>query len=563
MLLAGGVAVLVFLLANAFCHITFLNNDDVSIQRAISGWQTGVPYPAHPFANPLLSAPVSLLYRLFPAIAWWGRLQQAAMLLSITVTGCCLLLAADGAGIRPAHALGGFALLCLGVFSSAIVQIAFTLTAALAGTAAVSLILTEDPARPCAWPRRISALLLLLACFLFRNSSGICVLPFFLFACAYRVVLPACGAGLVRRARMRNAACLLLGVAISALAIAANAHGRVHFNDPGYEEFDAARSAFADYPHPSYAEDPALYASVGWDETLYDLASSWCFLDERIDADALNAIAAAGVQPRSVAQKLSDALQNGIALARGNGRMQWVLAFPAAAFIWMLLGLSKRRESLLPALAAGCFALGAFLLCGYLCYTGRFLLRTFFLIAYPATAAILLTALEVRRLPPRLRMPKWAGALAATLLLAPSLAGSVLTCRALVLYDPGPTLARVDDMYAYALANPDNIYIRDTYTINDIDAFRTFPERQPTNVIEWGGNGMYTGALSRQVALNGLAAFNGETLLGENVYLITTRGSAQEAFLLRYARDRLRAETIELVAEFGDRLAVYRFRRDG
>ena len=562
-LIAGGTVALVFALAQLFCDISFLTNDDTSIQRTIAGWQTGEPYLAHPFLNILFSAPVSLLYRLFPAIAWWGRLQQAAVFVSLTVIGCCLFLEFERAAVRPSVAIGAFVLLCFGVFSYPIVRISFTLTAALCGTAAVALMLTEDPLRPLAWSRRGSALVLLLFCFLFRNSSGISILPFFLLAAAYRTVRPRCKDRDMRRARMRGGLCVLLAVALSALAIGANAYGRSHFNDPGYEEFDAARSAFTDYPHADYAEDPSLYASLGWDETVYQLVESWCFMDERVTVDALNTIAEnAAHHDRTVAEKLIDALENGIALGRGNGVMQWVLAFTVGIFLWMLLLFCFRQRALLPALCCVCFALGAFLLCGYLCYTGRFLLRTFFLIAYPATISILLTALEVYASPERRRLPRRVHAAVLLLLLLPALAGTVLSCRALVLFDPSARLARIDTMYAYVLAHPDTVYIRDFSTIDDTDAFRTFPAEKPTNLLDWGGHGMYTGALRRQLALNGLPALNQDALLMDHVRVLTTKGSAQEKYILRYAEETLHADTIECVDTFGDGFIIYRFGKD-
>ena len=60
-----------------------------------------------------------------------------------------------------------------------------------------------------------------------------------------------------------------------------------------FRAYNSARVAYMDYPHVSYKENPEVYENYGWDENLASLVNSWCFLDERVTAEAFYNIASA------------------------------------------------------------------------------------------------------------------------------------------------------------------------------------------------------------------------------------------------------------------------------
>ena len=61
----GLLAALLLALIRTPWPVTFLNNDDTNIMRALSGDYSGVPTASHPFINVVLSVPCSVTSSVF------------------------------------------------------------------------------------------------------------------------------------------------------------------------------------------------------------------------------------------------------------------------------------------------------------------------------------------------------------------------------------------------------------------------------------------------------------------------------------------------------------------
>ena len=81
-----------FILLTYFtCGIWFETNDDVFIAEMLSGKLTGVPEYHCPYVSSIITLPISLLYRAFAGVPWWGIFLFTLLLLSIFIIVFCLV----------------------------------------------------------------------------------------------------------------------------------------------------------------------------------------------------------------------------------------------------------------------------------------------------------------------------------------------------------------------------------------------------------------------------------------------------------------------------------------
>ncbi len=566
------VAAVCVVLTLAICKVSFLNNDDGNIMYALAGYRTGTPYPTHRFINVALGVAISGLYRLLPSVPWWTLYQIAALLLSLVVINACICKFSNRAGLSIWVGVGLMVIMYLGMFAYTLCWITFTLTAGMLGTAACALVFALDwemDGKGERWIAIIGGPVLLLLCFFTRNSSGYSLLCFFAAAVLYQFIRAG------KRYRVKVAALAAGGLAVAVLAVALNSWGVARFNPPVYPEFEAARGRFIDYPHVTYTEDPEFFATLGWDETIYDLADNLCYLDPAVNADTMNAVVDYPHGTEGLTARLADTLAYGEAYFRGSGVSQYMLVIPVVILVW-LLWVCARKKRFFPEGFIGCaVAAGAFLLCFYLCFMGRFPVRTFMLIAIPTGVLELLALLTVWRrqgdckqeLSPELSNNKkekrnfavvWkcAGIFISALLVA---WGVGMSQSVLLGYDNSELIAQNARVEAYVMAHPDNVYITDVTGIENIDAFATYPADKPVNLVDWGGTGMHSGWKEAQLRLNGVEDFTGEIFQREGVYFITPAEGEKLNMLNRYLTAHWGATGYTAHERITGELTVYRF----
>ncbi len=568
--LAGALAAVWCLLIRATHLITFLNNDDTNILKTLAGYFTGEPYASHPFINWMLGVFVNRLYRLLPAVRWWPLMHFCGLYLGSAAVTAAVLKAGAHKKLPLVFPLFAASAMMLLFFSYALVTMAFTLTAGVLGAGAFALFLAfgldeTDERRPVG--ALLPILLLLAGCFLFRNSSGISLLPFFALSAAYQLVRAA---RLPERAACRRAlwirAPFTAAAALTALALVlSNAWGIERINGADYVAFDTARSKFMDYPHDSYDENPALYEAVGWDETLYDMAEARFFMDPRINAGTLNYIAEhSSVSDRSVQARFLDALRTGVQMARGNGQIKYTLLPMLCLLAVGTVGFVRRREKWPEFATLLCCALGGFLLAFYLCYMGRFLLRLYLLLAYPTAAGLLILTLllvdgkcALRADRPRAYRER---NLVLTLVFAAALLFSgIKTLAALdASDDAADTLHASRQLKQYAIEHRRNIYIRAVNVGNDIDPYMLYPDTKPINLLDWGGTGMYTGVMKAQIHANGLDAFTPDVFRRDDVFFVSTVENHLSRHFLDYMKQYYGATDLVEVDRVTSFIVVYR-----
>ncbi|MBQ2770051.1 MAG: hypothetical protein IJF41_02300 [Clostridia bacterium] len=568
--LVGAIfAALLLLLIRAGYTVTFLTNDDTNILHTLAGDFTGTPEVSHPFINLLLGGVVSVCYSVMPGISWWLLFHLGALFFSLTAITACLIKGFLNRKLPLWMPFAAAFSLSAIQYAYCVIQMAFTLTSSMLGSAALAMILTygmdrRDITRPF-WA--IAAILFFAAgAIAFRNSSGIALFPFWALGILYRILtvhkdMPSL---FRKRARVLTA---LLGVLILVVGLGVtgvHSWSLAYINGEEFVAFDAARSRFMDYPRDTYEENPTLYEAVGWDETLYDLAVARFFMDERINTETLNYIGEnSSFQQQSFGERVACGLRLGMETVRGNGQILYCLVPMLLTLLIAGLGFFRRwdRTHLVPFAACCLFALGGFFLTLYLCYTGRFPLRTFFLLAYPTQIGLIFTCLPLVEgrcaLGAHLTRKRRFINLGLTGLVVLSLFWSVFSTKgALDTVKPGRTLRTSRTLYQYVLDHPTNVYFRHPLIGYDIDPYITYATKKPSNLIEWGGTGMHSAYQKKQLFINGIDSLTPDVFRRSDVYLVMLHEG--DPLFESYMQNEYGALYLEEVEVISSTLSVYR-----
>ncbi|MCE5188953.1 MAG: hypothetical protein LLF75_07200 [Eubacteriales bacterium] len=555
-------------IAAGLSTLTYYDNDDLNIAWALAGYRSGTPSFAHPFINCLTAILTSALYTILPGLPWWLILQLAATAAGMTAVFACILKTGHKNGLPLLPALLLLVALGAGLFYYGIVLVTFTLSAAAAGSGAVALVLAVDSGDSKKTQRGylIGSVALLAVSLLVRNSSGLAAACFTVGALIYR-------AGENRMEGERALAKRLLAffaVTVAAASILAgiNEYGREAQNPEGFVAYDEARSSYMDYPVDSYSANPALYQQAGWDGTLAALASSWFYLDERITTDAFSTISSGSAFENTPMIKR---LTSGVANIGGFFRISplaihyGVLVLAAYASALALLLLNRKRWTAF--FGASAYLLGAVLLLAYLISSGRMNLRVWMTVCILSSVSIWLCALKLMR--PREEGKRAAYFLrlaALALALAVSLGFGYKVFRTVISYEneTPDMLARAQAVVAYVQKHPDNVYFRDVYAANNVDALSIYADDPPTNLIDWGGCDMNTITRERQLEVNGLdGTFAKDLFPLKNVYYIGESTNRYLPMFAEYMQQHCNASGYEITDTIIDDIVAVHFTFEG
>ena len=568
MMLGACLTLLLVALTAAAFPITFLTNDDTSIMYTFAGYFTGEPYPIHGFVNLPLGYVTSLLYMLAPSVPWWPVLQLLCVAISIWVIFYTLWDIGDANGVSAWIMALVNVLLYATVLVYAVVRLSFTLTACMLGTAGILRLLSADTGgeagEPLSFCAMLESLALMIACFLFRNSTGYSMVCFWAAGVVYHALNT-----LVRwkKPERKRELLRILAYAVGCLAVFGalvwlNNWSYENMNPEGYAAFEDARGRYQDFPHVTYEEDPAFFASLGWDVEIYNLVENSCLIDPHVTAESLNAILDYDMgAPAPLTERIVSALQYGEAFFRGNGPAQYMLTVPVLTAIWAFYFFLRERKRGVEALIVFGLALGSFLLCLYLCFVERLILRAYQVIAIPAAAMMPALCLRIRGQRERPAKPKAAVALRVALILLSILAlgwGVTKNVFWMGQFDPRQGEQDMRTAEAYVMEHSENVYVVMPNFIFNNEAFKTYPDEKPTNLIDWGDTGMYSGWKTRQLERNGIDSFTPDVFRKGNVYLMGTYDGKELRVLLDYLVKDAGAKDYERVDTVGEGYAVFK-----
>ncbi len=557
-------ALVLIAFAAAMQTITFFDNDDLNVAWALAGYRSGTPSFGHPFINCIMAFIVSGLYTVIPQLPWWLLVQLLSVLLGVAAVFASLLKCGHRNDVPLLLVLGLIVALGAGLHFYGIVLVTFTISSGVVGSGAAALILAVDLNDSPKIQRRYLtfAVVLLAGSMLVRNSSGVAAACFVGGALVYRAV--EAGMSGERALAKRMLRYLTIAAAVTVVLVGVNAIGRSAQNPDGFTAYDEARASFMDYPHDSYGENPELYESVGWDRTLNALVSSWFYMDERVTTEAFNTI----VQGSQFAQMgFGERISNGVSVLK-----TFLGAYPLAVYIGGIAGASYltalglflfNRKRTLAFVAASAFLIGTGVLIAYLCYAGRINLRVWMSICIPATSAIWLCAFALYRSDEQTKQ-KPATRIVRVLIVGftviVSLGFGYKVFRTVMSYESDDMLASSQAVVAYALDHPDNVYVRDVYVANNVDALSVYPDEKPTNLMDWGGCDMNTAAREAQLGVNSLSSTYAVDLFQQdNVYYIGDLNDRYVGLFTGYMVETCGATGYDTVATIVDNIVVIQF----
>ena len=529
-------------------RITFFDVDDRNVAWALAGYRGGSPSFAHPFLNPVTAWAVSGLYLVFPKVPWWYTVQTACILLAAWTAGVSILDTAQRRRIPAVIPILLLTVMDAACFYYALTLVTFTLTSALLAAAACMRLLSARSKGETLW-----SLILLAAAFLIRQSSGLVGL------CYYFGCLAVCGVrergrrgggfGSWKRFLIRAVAAFL----IAAVLTGANMLGRAFQHPQGFLEFEDARAAFMDYPHDSFAENPGLYESVGWDENLYALTSAWFYMDARINAETLSAIhRGSSAESQDVQEHVLNALEVIRAFYGKYPIGEILTGITVLLFLLILIGYGGVFRKL----GAVALLLGGTVLLGYLGLQGRVNLRALMSLVFPCLGCLLILTEE-----------SFSGrrghgffSILAGMILGLALAGSYRIFRTVISYRAEEMLDRSNAVADYVLDHPDSLYIRDVYTGIDWNALRVYPDQKPVNLMDWGDCDTGTRARLDQWKANGFdAPREADVFLEPGVYYLCTEGEPYLDRMNEYMIRTWNASGYRIEDRIRDDILVVRF----
>ena len=512
------VTMIFFMLLYMESSIVFFINDDENIMYSLAGNYTyGIPAD-HSFINAILSLFLQGLYKIFPMISWYGFFHVAMLFLSMVICGKSILKIVHNNEGKFWQGIFLFLTVSLVVYTYPIVLMQFTTTSALSGVAAIVLIICIDMSTDSKLVISLDSVLsviMILMCYMHRKNSGYILFCFLLLSVIYKIF--------TSKEKMKNAVIhgllytisvmvLVLGVTFISQNVIRNSADWLEFY-----EYDNARYKMTDYPHDTIYSNPALYENIGWDESLYKIAGSplWFFMDDRINVETFNIISHTGYYNydnfdlRLIISRAVDLLRNEI-IARG------LTTF--FVIIWLIASaVAFSRKKWLDVLMLLCTAAGAFLMCFYLCWKGRFILRAFQVVFFPTI--IITMIMLVKNINLKYDLQK--AIIFASLIAAIAYGFDSFEVIKSLAEDRNVKSQRTLLIEQYAIENPENMYIYDTSLTFRYMPFVTYTESFPSNLMFWGGMGWKSPTYYKQLEMNNIKEMDSSVFLNENTYHIS------------------------------------------
>ena len=493
---AAAVTALFFVWALRVTVLSYMTNDDALFLRAIAQVpEKGLDATAGVFSSQLLSLALGKLYGLAPDGYWYLGYHLTVLLVSLTVIGRCILVKVCGRGWPAWAGAVLYGALCAGLFLYCFAAISFTVTPAVAGSAAAALTFCRDGNRTAAGRAvsDIAGAILLILCILQRQQTGLALLCFWALAAGYQLVRMLMARAGVGRAALFAGTCLAIFLGVTAI-------GRVTLVtvDPAYSRAEYYRSRIVDFLNDDITLEE--YEQAGVSRELATLIYGWFFMDEKVTTDLFRdvisihrAAETGGADAPAALSRLGGLCARLGTYVRSDRQMSWRLGAIGALFFCCAAAFLRFGRRYWPELLAALCCLGGMgILLLYLVDMGRFPIRVFLVVTLPAAVLLLLAALTVPAdaavpAPARQRAAGWMGAVCA---------GAAALCCAGCLYitPHAADAATRADVFGvqwaiedYARAHPDVTIVNSVYDYY-FDPIHT-PADYPDNRVLWGACG--------------------------------------------------------------------------
>lgn len=534
----------------ALVPITFETNDDAFLMSYLSGGKTGRPEADTIFNLFSWGKIVSSLYILNAGIPWYTLTFSLLTALSLITVCYCVVVS------FPKWGGSLFCLLyfCMFLYYSAIFQ--YTVVSAYCGVAAVSLLLTDKKEEDRKYVVVKNIIIFAFAFFavnLRKKVGGYLLLGNAVFVICLeilRYLLKAADRQKIKK--MFFSLFVMCAAVVISTAVNDLRYSQGEWKD--FQEFRSERVNFTDHSKLDYEPNKDLFDKIGWSEDFYELVKRWFFMDGAVNAETLSQI-----NERTE--------HDSIRVGRGILH-DWFPAIEFQVIVWVLLlvflladAVIHREGRLRRSIVSFLWLAVWFAETQYFGYTGRIMERAFEAWTLFAVVSSVLGSgghcQTVEEKPGRIiesaGIPVLVLVLCIVCVRYPS--GGYLRAKAFLAARNEAKITQAD-MEDYAMEHPENIYIYGTSTSGEGGPWRVYKERQPYNLMFWGGSFYNSPLYFAQLRKNGLEHLFTEDFFDENVYFMAREKPDENLF--NVMREKFPGCTYEIIDE-EDKFIVYRY----
>lgn len=292
----------IIVLAGIFGDYYFDLNDDVLMKDILAGVYTGTPAGHNIQMLYPISAFISLLYRVYRGLDWYGIFLCFCQYFCVfVILKRALSMSEDK--LYKGYAAASIFFFMLGAVGAHFLFVQYTFICGLMSATAVVLIMTHREGEKRDF---VLAVILIVVAFLIRSEMLLLTLPIvgvgiLIKWCFSRIELKEYYDGAVQVSRYGEKKSLFKEYAVLCLVIVGGlivslTANRIAYSSPEWKTFNAffdARTELYDFQYvPDYAENKNFYDSIGLSESQQKLLVNYNFgIDEEIDTQVIRAVA--------------------------------------------------------------------------------------------------------------------------------------------------------------------------------------------------------------------------------------------------------------------------------
>ncbi len=292
----------IIVLAGIFGDYYFDLNDDVLMKDILAGVYTGTPAGHNIQMLYPISAFISLLYRVYRGLDWYGIFLCFCQYFCVfVILKRALSMSEDK--LYKGYAAASIFFFMLGAVGAHFLFVQYTFICGLMSATAVVLIMTHREGEKRDF---VLAVILIVVAFLIRSEMLLLTLPIvgvgiLIKWCFSRIELKEYYDGAVQVSRYGEKKSLFKEYAVLCLVIVGGlivslAANRIAYSSPEWKTFNAffdARTELYDFQYvPDYAENKSFYDGIGLSESQQKLLVNYNFgIDEEIDTQVIRAVA--------------------------------------------------------------------------------------------------------------------------------------------------------------------------------------------------------------------------------------------------------------------------------
>ena len=495
------IIIFLFLLIKLTIPSAYLTNDDSSISDAISGAGYGKNIYTHQFIHPVLSVPLAFLSNIFTNIPWWYVWSNAVLLIGAILIHAGLLKLAHKHGYSIATAFVLLAVIDLSFICYTISNISFTIVPAILGSGLLVYVHIHNKTIP----STLITLLLFVIVFIYRKDTGIVCLCYLSLSLLF---VYSEGFKKNKKSIIHFALYISALLFISLALIISNKAIQKNVNGDAFIQFNKYRSQYMDYPTLNISDDPDLYNEVGWDNDIYTLSRSWCFIPDEINTQSLQTITNTSQSKNTSIDYLSQAK----ILYKNKGIQVISLCWILTTLLCLSSTIRTRKNILFCILNL----LGTTTLLTYQFLLGRIIYRSVVVVLLPAVITNILLIIRKENHKKNNKDIHHFFAFAIFIIcFIPCL--EFIWNKEHIQYVKN-NINNTEEINHALLNNPSNIYVTTPGLYNNIDPFSAAKPHH--NLITWGGSTWLSNSWYTKLNENGLSNLSGNEFKKSNVYFL-------------------------------------------